>query len=550
MGSFNYFTNKQQVKSYWQGRLDEATSGDYIFTMGMRGVHDSGMEGNATQEEKIAILNNIISDQRKMLETTLEKSVEEIPQAFIPYKEGLYLYNKGLKVSEDITLVWSDDNYGYIRRFSIKEEQTRKGDGGVYYHLRYWDRPHDYLWLSTTQPGLIWYEMSRAYQNGAKKMWIANVGDIKPAEYNIEFFLDLAWDTKSISEKTIKKHLQNWSKREFGEEMGAEIADLKEEYYRLAMLRKPEYMGWSQTEPSTRTYLSEFSTANTNELQRRIDAYTSLYKKADKIKKRIPKEKANAWFQLVEYPVKGAALMNYKFLYAKQAFLEENLQQKKQLNTKSLKAYNEIISLTNHYNNNLAGGKWNEMLSMKPRNLPAFSMPEFETFEKQTIESNSEIQTKPIFIQASEFVNQQAPNGFEWTTIEGLGYSNAAISISPFTQTVFSEQTFVAYEFEIKKPGNYNIEIRSLPTHSNNFDHKIWIKTNSTVSDTISINTKGRCAKWKTNVLRNSTSTIFTTSFNETGKKSLKVFVNQTGIVLDQIAVYPEDYPKFYEIIK
>ncbi|WP_347840310.1 glycosyl hydrolase 115 family protein [uncultured Draconibacterium sp.] len=548
-GAFNYFTNKEQVKSYWQGRLDEATKGDYIFTMGMRGVHDSGMEGNATQEEKIEILNDIISDQREMLETTLKKPVEEIPQAFIPYKEVLYLYNNGLKVPEDITLVWSDDNYGYIRRFSNEDEQARKGGGGVYYHLSYWGRPHDYLWLSTTQPGLIWYEMTRAYQNGAKKMWIANVGDIKPAEYNMEFFLDLAWDIVSISEKTIKKHLQDWSCREFGKEIGNDIADVKEEYYRLAMLRKPEYMGWSQTEPTTRTWLSEFSSANNNELQRRIDAYKALYEKAENIKQNVPTEKYDAYFQLVEYPVKGAALMNYKFLHAKQAFLEEKQEKKDILNTKSLEAFNEIKKLTKQYNA-LADGKWNKMMEMKPRNLPVFSMPEFETLEKPGIKSNSEIQTEPVFIQGSEFIDQQAPTNFKWKTIEGLGYSNAAISLYPFTQYYFSEEAFVEYEFEISEPGSYNIEIRCLPTHSNNFDHKIWIETNGNISDTISINTKGRSAQWKTNVLRNSTSTIFPVSFKETGIQSLKVFVNQTGIVLDQIAVYPADYPDFYEIKK
>lgn len=553
-GEFNFFTNSTRVKQYWQERITESKNGNNIITMGMRGIHDSVMEGNASREEQIHMLETIIKEQREILTKTLNKPIENIPQVFIPYKEVLDLYNDGLKVPDDITLMWTDDNYGYIRRLSNKLEQKRKGGSGVYYHISYWGRPHDYLWLSSTQPGLIWYEMSRAYQNGAQKVWVVNVGDIKPAEYNMEFFLDLAWDINSITETTIKTHLHNWCIREFGKNTAKEIADLLEEYYRLAFLRKPEYMGWSRTEPTTPTKMTEFGINNKNELQRRIDSYTTLFDNVEQVKSCIPKERQDAYFQLVEYPVKCAALMNYKFLYAQQAFLSEDKKQKQMLSEKSQQSYNDIKALTVVYNNNISGGKWQKMMSMNPRNLPAYAMPSYHLSDSVKIENRSAVQNQPltpIFIQANDFSKTANSTNYEWKTIEGLGYSNSCITLFPFDNHIFNNETpYLEYSFDIEKTGKYEIEIRCLPTHSNNFGHKIWIEINGNILKTYSINTKGRSEAWKKNVLRNFVSIKYPVTFEKRGKQTLKVCVNQTGIVLDQIAINPDGYGKYYEIAK
>jgi hypothetical protein len=552
-GKFNYFTNSDKVKDYWQKRLAEVKNGNVIITMGMRGIHDSGMEGNASREEQIQILETIINEQREILTKTLSKPIENIPQVFIPYKEVLSLYNNGLKVPDDITLMWTDDNYGYIRRLSNKSEQKRKGGSGVYYHISYWGRPHDYLWLSTTQPGLIWYEMSRAYQNGARKIWIVNVGDIKPAEYNMEFFLDLAWDINSISENTIQTHLVNWSIREFGEEKAQEIANLLQEYYRLAFLRKPEYMGWSRTEPTTPTKITEFTSNNNNELQRRIDSYITLFYSVEQIKPFIPKERQDAYFQLVEYPVKCAALMNYKFLYAQQAFFAKDKEHKEMLSNQSQKAYHDIVTLTKKYNHNISGGKWKKMMSMNPRDLPAYAMPTYHLSDVVPIESKPAVQNQsiaPLFIQAADFIKSVNANNYEWKIIEGLGYSNSSVTLFPFDNHIFNNKApYLQYNFDIEKTGKYEIEIRCLPTHSNNFDHKLWIEIDGNILEPSSLNTRGRSEAWKENVLRNFLLVTYPVTFDKTGKHILKVYVNQTGIILDQMAVNPDGYEKYYEIV-
>ncbi len=555
-GEFNYFSNSDKVNLYWNERINQVkdNKNQFIVTLGMRGIHDSRMEGGASREEQVQALQTIISNQRNMLETTLEKPAETIPQVLVPYKEVLDLYNAGLEVPDDITLVWTDDNYGYIRRLSNEEEQKRSGGSGVYYHLSYWGRPHDYLWLSSTQPGLIWFEMSRAYQNDARKIWIANVGDIKPAEYNMEFFLDLAWDINMVNENNIGSHLLQWAAREFGKENASDIADLMEEYYRLAFLRKPEFMGWSQTEPKTPTRLTEFSISlNDNELQRRINNYQALVDKSDLIKTHIPENRLDAYFQLIEYNIKGAALMNFKFLYAQLAYLSGNTEEKEIYTDLSNRAYQEIVSLTHYYNNEMREGKWEGMMSMKPRNLAVYQMPDYHLSPVDSLDSKHSVSTDviPIHIQACNYSDATGVSGFEWKAVGGLGYSNSGITLFPLTSSYFTETPpSLGYNFEIEQAGNYIIELRCLPTHSNNFDHSLTLQIDDEEPVEFKLNSKGRSEEWKTNVLRNYTSVKHPGAFMDKGTHRLTVRVNQTGIVLDQIAINFEGNEDYYEIPK
>ncbi|KAF2511387.1 glycosyl hydrolase [Flavobacterium zhairuonense] len=543
-GDYNYFTNKTQVDKYWQDRLDELKSAqnETIMTLGMRGVHDSKMEGAKDLNESISMVEKIIVNQREMLANTFKKPLKDIPQAFVPYKEVLELYDNGLKVPSDITLVWPDDNYGYIRRLSNEEEQKRAGGSGVYYHISYWGRPHDYLWLSTMQPGLIWYEMNKAYQNGANKMWIVNVGDIKPAEYDTELFLDMAWNINSIKSDGLNQYLEDWSAREFSPKISVEVSTVFEEYYRLAFLRKPEYMGWSQTEPTTPVKLSDFSE---KEIWNRIKAYDKLIEKIDSLSAFIPQERKDAWFQLAVYPVKGAAYMNHKFLYWNLATITSDEKEKVKYELLASEAFHKIEALTDFYNTKLSNGKWNKMMSMHPRNLPVFDSvkkPEFIKKEQKSIENR-------IAIQAKEFVSQKGFKNYQWKTINDLGYSNNAITLFPLKQHYFkTEKPFVTYEFEIKTSGEYVVEVRLLPTHANNFDHEIGVQLDKNALQNFKTNTKDRDKTWKENVLRNSAIVKLSALNLEKGKHTIKVEVNQTGIVLDQLAIYPSSEGSSYEI--
>ena len=308
-GDYNYMTNREGVQSYWIERLKEAGPYENFYTMGMRGIHDSGMEGVKTLQEKTDALQQVINDQRKLLAKYVNKDVEKIPQAFVPYKEVLQIMENGLQLPEDITLIWCDDNYGYMTRLSDEEQQKRSGGAGVYYHLSYWGRPHDYMWLCTTQPGLIYSEMKQAYDCNARRLWVVNVHDLKPVAYDLELFLDMAWNINSVSPSTLVEHQKNWLCREFGKEAGEKLLPAMLEFYRLCGIRKPEFMGWNQVELDKKKYTKGWSPVkNTDfsltefggELDRYLESYEAIKEILSEVEPMIPQERKDAFFAQIK----------------------------------------------------------------------------------------------------------------------------------------------------------------------------------------------------------------------------------------------------------
>lgn len=379
MGPFNYITNRDSVYAYWDSRVKESGSNEVIYTLGMRGIHDSGMEGVKSPKEAVSLLTGIIEDQRNMLTKHFHTGITTMPQVFTAYKEVLDIYDIGLKIPDDVTLVWPDDNYGYIQRLNDSMEQQRSGGSGIYYHASYWGRPHDYLWLSTTHPALIREEMMKAYENKSNQLWVLNVGDIKPLEYNISLFMDMAYRVDSFKDsRYVKQHIKKWYSKVFGKLHGETISRLMWDYYQLAFERRPEFMGWSQTEPTTQTRYTDYNHFYYgDEAQRRIDKYAFLEKQVRKLQSQLQLNLKDAFYELVYYPAVCASLMNKKFLYRDKAYLysRQGRISAKDHAVLSVKAYDSIVAETEFYNNKLAGSKWKYMMSMKPRNLPVFNPP-------------------------------------------------------------------------------------------------------------------------------------------------------------------------------
>ncbi|MCL5129819.1 glycosyl hydrolase 115 family protein [Algibacter sp. L4_22] len=393
MGEYRYDTNSETIKKLFTKRVKETADFDGIYTTGMRGEHDSPMiVGEDDTDAQVKLLERVITDQRAILKKETKKNPNTIPQAFVPYKEVLNYYQSGLKLPEDITLVWTDDNYGYIRQLSNPEEQKRPGGAGVYYHTSYWGRPHDYLWLNSTNPVLMWEEMSKAYQFQSRDIWILNCGDIKPHEYNIELFLDMAWNMDDFEKSSsVKSHMNNWATREFGSHSATEITNVLFENNRLAYIRRPEFMAWSQVEPVTKAGETELTQYHYgDEVSARIKNYQDIIDTTEKLYENIDGNRKDAFFQLVYYPIIGASKLNQKWLYNfKNKFTaQQDRQSANYFREQSNAAFHRIEKETDYYNTKLQQGKWNHIMTMAPRFLPVFSKPamsQVDTKEKASL---------------------------------------------------------------------------------------------------------------------------------------------------------------------
>ena len=369
-GDYDYVNNSASVYKFWEDRVKEVAQQGNIYTLGMRGVHDGQMQGAKTVAEQKAVLERVLKDQRGLLQKYVNKDVTTIPQAFIPYKEVLDIYNAGLQVPDDVTLIWCDDNYGYIRHFPTAEERARKGGNGIYYHVSYWGRPHDYLWLGTFSPYLLHQQMKLAYDRGIQKMWVLNVGDIKPAEYQIELFLDMAWNIDEVNEIGVTAHLKSWLEREFGSNCAEELLPAMEAHYQLSYIRKPEFMGNTREEERDPKYkVIKDLPWSEQTISERLRSYTVLSDVVERIESNIPADRQDAYFQLVKYPVQAAAQMNRKILTAQ--FARHSKADWRQSDA----AFDSIASLTQQYNS-LQNGKWNRMMDFQPRKLPVFKRVE------------------------------------------------------------------------------------------------------------------------------------------------------------------------------
>lgn len=360
---FNYATNPEGVKAYWEERAKINGPYESLWTLGMRGIHDTGMVGPKTMQDKVALLDKIISDQREILKRNVSPDVAKVPQIFVPYKEVLEIYRAGVKVPDDVTIVWPDDNFGYIRQFASREEANRKGGAGVYYHLSYLGFPLSYMWLSTTPPALVQEEMTHAFDTGARNVWIANVGDIKPAEIGTSHFLEMAWDIDRWRGKSQRQFLEDWSRRNFGPALAGKTAELMDSYYRLNFERRPEHLEWLPKAESR--HLSSYTPDEVND---RLRAFRKLVAETKATSAQVPPELADAWFELVEFPIRVSAAANVRFFAAERynELIDNDHVMARSAGGAAVEAQSEITALTDKFNNKIAGGKWRWIMPEEP----------------------------------------------------------------------------------------------------------------------------------------------------------------------------------------
>jgi len=502
-GDFNYKTNREAVQQYWVERLKAVSqSKDNMFTIGMRGIHDGSMEGYRTMDEKLAGLQQVIDDQQELIRQHIGRPEKQM-QVFVPYKEVLQLYEAGLRVPDYVTLLWCDDNYGYLTRLSDAQDQRRQGGAGIYYHLSYWGRPHDYLWLTTTQPGLIYHELREAYDHQMRKLWIANVHDPKVAGYDLELFLDLAWNIDCVSHSTLNDHLRAWLCRQFGEEAGQRIFPAMHEFYRLCGERRPEFMGWTQVELDKRTYERGLSPVTqvpltAEEASVRLAAFQRIEAIERECRQLIRPELRDAWFAAIRYPLSASAAMNRKILSD---------------SIKSHLAYEEILSLTQQYNT-MNNGKWRHLMDVAPRRLPVFE-------DVHATLADSHLPNLKTF-RACDYM--EATDGIK--VIQMLGHSMNAVSLPKDGQ--------LSYRFEVEKDADYTVRAALIPTHpADGKELRFSISIDGQVPIVFNLKEPFRSERWKENVLRGQVLRDVPVSLAE-GVHTLTIHALDNHVVVDE----------------
>lgn len=473
-GEWNYKTNRKTILKKLDNRVKEAAPYENVYTLAMRGLHDEGMRGDMSEEEKVEMLSQAITDQRKILKKYIDKTLEEVPQIFVPYKEALELYEAGLKVPDEVTLVWVDDNYGYLKRLSNPDEQKRTGRAGVYYHTSYLGAPHDYLWLNTTPPVLMYEELKKAYDTGADRYWLLNVGDIKPMELAVTTFFDMAWDFDRFDYQNVNRHQADYLAGVFGQTFRGEFQTLLDDYYRLAWSRKPEFMGWEREWDAPHLEKlsdTEYSFANYNDARGRLADYRLLSDKAKRLLDVMPKAYRPAFYEMVAYPAMASYQMNRKFLMAQlnhELLKQNDVAGANWAARESELAFDSIQALNDCYNS-LLDGKWNYMMELAPgwcakyQNMPDVTFTEGVVAQEVDINPlpNEDVLQGCAVLDLADYTSKTESAIHSLQLLEGLGYDWRCIQLGEATQPVVDPRAKDAprFEYELGKIDADSVEV-------------------------------------------------------------------------------------------
>ncbi|AHM63131.1 hypothetical protein D770_24430 [Flammeovirgaceae bacterium 311] len=362
-GSWNYKNNPEKLQEFWREGIKRMGTNESIVTLGMRGDGDEAM----SEGTEISLLEKVVDDQRSIISEVTGKKAEETPQVWALYKEVQDYYDKGMRVPDDVTLLLADDNWGNIRKLPKAGEKQHSGGYGIYYHYDYVGGPRNYKWINTNPIARVWEQMHLAYEYGADRLWLVNVGDIKPMEFPTEFFLDYAWNPEKWPAERLQEYTRLWAAAQFGEEHAPAIADLLTQYAKFNGRRKPELL-------SAETY----SLSSYREAERVVEEYNALAERAEEINKALDPKYRDAYYQLVLYPVAASANLNELWvtvaknrIYAQQGRVTSNDMAKK-----AEELFKRDKALSEHYHKGISNGKWNHMMSQTHISYTYWQQPE------------------------------------------------------------------------------------------------------------------------------------------------------------------------------
>ncbi|WP_051234389.1 glycosyl hydrolase 115 family protein [Flavobacterium denitrificans] len=561
-GKWDFSANSEALIKFWKDGIRRMGNKETLVTIGMRGDGDEPM----TEGTAIDLLENIVKTQRNIIQEVTKKPIEETPQMWALYKEVQDYYDKGMRVPDDVTLLLCDDNWGNIRKLPELNAKPRKGGYGIYYHYDYVGGPRNYKWINTNQIERTWEQMDLAYQYGVDKIWIVNVGDIKPMEFPIEFFLDMAWNPEKFNAGNLQDYYVNWAKENFGNQFAEEIAEILKLYTKYNARRKPELL-------DAKTY----SIINYNEADRVVADYQKLVEKANSINEKLQPEYKDAFYQLVLFPVLASSNLNELYvataknhLYAEKENVIANEYAEK---VKAL--FEKDSQITNYYHTKLANGKWNHMMLQTHIGYDNWQQPDKNVIPKTKIVEvsnktptkisieNSPENEKSIgkysddvrgFVQSEGYISIESKNyskainsgSVKWTIIPNLGKTDSGITIKPSNIQPFeiSEQSpRLEYDVHFFNKGKVKVKAYFSPTINFKMGDglKYGIAFDNKKPQIMNLNADSSEKAWAESVANNIKIITSTHQIENSGNHVLKIYAVDSAVVLQKIVIETEE---------
>ena len=501
-GKWDYTKNGANLRKFWRGGIERMWNGGHpyecLVTVGMRGDGDEPM----TETTATKLLESIVAAQRDIIHDVTARPPEMQPQVWALYKEVQDYYDHGMKVPDDVTLLFADDNWGQVRRLPTAD-LDRKGGYGVYYHFDYVGGPRNYKWLNTNQIEKVWQQMDLAYRRGAQDLWVVNVGDIKPMEFPLSFFMAQAWDPEEMTLDALNAYPEAWAQSVFGAARGKQIGGLLTRYARLAALRKPELVDAS-------TFALGEGTGpqlDGGEFGEWMTQWSNLVRDLLKVRAQVPEAQYDAFYQLVEHPV--IALSNVYQLYYTVAWNRRlaaaNDPRANTFADRAEAAFKRDDEIMRQYHA-LKDGKWDGMMLQTHIGYTTWQQPETQAMPavKRVSSSakpadvvfakgSSEAARNPdaIILDAAGFDAAHGGKGLEWRVIPNLGRSGTgAVTAFPQGRPATGQGDAIYLEYAIDAPaGDARASLHLLPTldTSGGLDVRIGVSMDDGPMQTLSM---------------------------------------------------------------
>ena len=554
-GKWDYTKNDSTLREFWRESVQQRYKYENIFSVGMRGDGDEPM----SRETATTLLEKIVTDQRKIIEEVSGKPATEKPQLWALYKEVQDYYDKGMRVPDDITLLLCDDNWGNIRKLPNLGEKPRKGGYGIYYHFDYVGGPRNYKWVNTNPLPRIWEQMHLAYQYNARQIWIVNVGDLKPMELPISFFLDYAWNPEKWTLDKLPIYTQIWSKATFGEKYANEIATYLDKYTKYNARIKPELL-------NATTYSLE---GQNSEWSRVVNEYNTLATAAQTTYKKIDPVYKDAYYQLVLYPILACANLNE--MYYAQAKNQQAAKAKWTTTNAWADKVEELFKrdqeLSDYFNQTLAGGKWNHFADQTHIGYTYWQQPNKNAMPKVTrLEPNEPTAAEDIHEEAkyepnypADFKGFMENNGYvsmeadhytrvvdmdkiEWKVIADIGRTGNGITIFPVnipSIALTEKSPHLEYDMFLSKEGEATVKLILSPTleFNGNKGLRLAVSMDDETPQVIEMHTDRSQREWERMVAQNAKYLTTKCMIKGVGKHTLKVWAIDPAVVFQKIIV-------------